>query len=148
VDDVTTQLGMVKISQVSGGGNHPSLTRYPNNNAARDSRRKTDGIYPSNEPDFDHRMAKPNDQSRLDVNLTFFREIKAILSKLTPQTYDKVQKQLEALEVDQFERLEGMVIILFSKVTSRFPIWHCVLISVCLSGCRRTCVQFSLRTSM
>lgn len=106
--------------QVSGGGNHPSLTRYPNN-AAQDSRRKTGGIYLSNEPDFANRVDKPYkpiDQTKLDANLKVLRDIKAILNKVTPQTYEKLQKQLEGLEVDRYERLEGMITIFFSKVTS------------------------------
>ena len=100
------------------GNNHPSLTRYPNN-AAQDSRRKTGGIYIANEPDFGNRVDKPYkplDQSKIDANIKVLRDIKAILNKVTPQTYEKLQKQLEALEVDRYERLEGMITIFFSKV--------------------------------
>jgi hypothetical protein len=35
---------------------------------------------------------------------------------VTPQTFEKLQKQLEALEIDRYERLEGMINIFFSKV--------------------------------
>ncbi len=97
------------------------MTRYPNNqgNASSDSRRKQ-GIYLSNEPDFSNRVDnpyKPIDQSKVDVNNKVLRDCKAILNKVTPQTYDKLQKQLEALEIDRLERLEGMITIFFSKVS-------------------------------
>jgi hypothetical protein len=100
--------------------NHPSLTRYQNNQAnnSSDSRRKQ-GIYLSNEPDFSNRVEnpyKPIDQAKLDANNKVLRDCKAILNKVTPQTYDKLQKQLEALEIDRYERLEGMINIFFSKV--------------------------------
>ncbi|CAF2066461.1 unnamed protein product [Rotaria magnacalcarata] len=98
--------------------NHPSLTRYPNNaNSATDSRRKP-GIYLSAEPDFSNRVEnpyKPIDQATLDVNKKVLRDVKAILNKVTPQTFDKLQKKLEALEIDRYEKLEGMITIFFSK---------------------------------
>ena len=105
--------------------NHPSLTRYQNNptNSASDSRRKQ-GIYLSSEPDFSHRVENPYkpliDQTKLDINNKVLRDVKAILNKVTPQTYDKLQKQLEALEIDRYERLEGMITIFFSKVKFLF----------------------------
>jgi formate dehydrogenase maturation protein FdhE len=100
--------------------NHPSLTRHQNNQSAgsSDSRRKP-GIYLSNEPDFQNRVEnpyKPIDQTKIDANNKVLRDCKAILNKVTPQTYDKLQKQLEALEIDRYERLEGMINIFFSKV--------------------------------
>jgi hypothetical protein len=100
--------------------NHPSLNRYQNapSNSSTDSRRKP-GIYLSNEPDFGNRADvpyKPTDQNKLDANNKVLRDIKAITNKVTPQTYDKLQKQLETLEVDRYERLEGMITILFSRV--------------------------------
>ncbi|CAF4530695.1 unnamed protein product, partial [Rotaria socialis] len=98
--------------------NHPSLTRYPNNaNSATDSRRKT-GIYLSAEPDFSNRVEnpyKPIDQATLDANKKVLRDVKAILNKVTPQTFDRLQKKLEALEIDRYEKLEGMITIFFSK---------------------------------
>lgn len=98
---------------------HPSLTRYPPNmNSANDSRRKT-GIYLSNEPDFGNRVDnpyKPIDQSKIDANNKVLRDVKSILNKVTPQTFDKLQKKLEALDIDRYERLEGMITIFFSKV--------------------------------
>ncbi|CAF3682682.1 unnamed protein product [Adineta steineri] len=99
--------------------NHPSLTRYSNNagNSASDSRRKP-VIYIPNEPDFENRVAnpyKPLDQNKVDANIKVLRDVKAILNKVTPQTYDKLQKQLELLEIDRYERLEGMITIFFSK---------------------------------
>jgi hypothetical protein len=56
------------------------------------------------------------DQTKLDVNNKVLRDVKAILNKVTPQTFEKLQKQLEALEIDRYERLEGMITIFFSKV--------------------------------
>jgi hypothetical protein len=100
--------------------NHPSLTRHPNNqsNSSSDSRRKQ-GIYLSSEPDFSNRVEnpyKPIDQTKLDTNNKVLRDCKAILNKVTPQTFEKLQKQLEALEIDRYERLVGMIDIFFSKV--------------------------------
>lgn len=103
----------------SSGSNHPSLTRYPNNsNAATDSRRKP-AIYLQPEPDFGNRVEnpyKPIDQTKIDTNNKVLRDVKAILNKVTPQTFEKLQKKLEALEIDRYERLEGMITIFFSKV--------------------------------
>ncbi|CAF1256154.1 unnamed protein product, partial [Rotaria sordida] len=98
--------------------NHPSLTRYQNNpNSSSDSRRKA-GIYLAAEPDFSNRVDnpyKPVDQTKIDANNKVLRDVKAILNKVTPQTYDKLQKKLELLEIDRYERLEGMIKIFFSK---------------------------------
>lgn len=100
--------------------NHPSLNRYPNtqNNMSQDSRRKQQ-IFISNEPDFGNRSDnpyKPVEQAKIDASNRVLREIKAILNKVTPQTYDKLLKQLETLDIDRYERLEGMITIFFSKV--------------------------------
>ena len=102
------------------GSNHPSLTRYPNtsNHGSHDARRKQ-AIYISAEPDFEHRVEDPYkriDQTKIDANNRVLREVKAILNKVTPQTYEKLQKQLQTLEIDRYERLEGMINIFFSKV--------------------------------
>jgi hypothetical protein len=102
--------------QLSASTTHPSLTRHQN--PANDSRRKP-GIYLTHEPDFSNRVEnpyKPIEQTKIDTNIKVLREVKAILNKVTPQTFDKLQKQLEALEIDRYERLEGMINIFFSKV--------------------------------
>lgn len=85
------------------------------------------------EPDFTNRVDnpyKPIDQNKLDVNVKVLRDIKAILNKVTPQTYDKLQKQLEAVEVDRYERLEGMITIFFSKVSRPRSLLDALLIAV------------------
>ena len=56
------------------------------------------------------------DQSRIDANNKVLRDCETILNEITLQTYDKLLKQLEALEIDRYERLEGMINIIFSKV--------------------------------
>ncbi|CAF3707843.1 unnamed protein product [Adineta steineri] len=56
--------------------------------------------------------AKPKS---VDANVKFLREIRLILNKLTPQTYEKLLKKLDELELDRYERLEGMIDIFFSK---------------------------------
>ena len=81
-------------------------------------RRKPD-IYLANEPDFSNRVEnpyKPIDSTELDTNNKVLRDCKAILNKVTPQTFEKLQKQLETLEIDRYERLKGMINIFFSKV--------------------------------
>ncbi|CAF2033912.1 unnamed protein product, partial [Rotaria magnacalcarata] len=55
------------------------------------------------------------DQAKVDANNKFLHDVKAILKKLTSKTYQKTQKKLEALEIDCYERLEGMITIFFSK---------------------------------
>ncbi|CAF4097530.1 unnamed protein product, partial [Adineta steineri] len=51
----------------------------------------------------------------VDTNIKFLREIRSILNKLTPQTYDKLLQKLDELELDRYERLEGMIDIFFFK---------------------------------
>ena len=95
---------------------HSSLIRFPN--PPNDSRRRPPICIPS-EPDFGNRAAnpyRPIDHNKIDANNKVLRDVKAILNKVTPQTYEKLQKQLEALEIDRYERLEGMITIFFSKV--------------------------------
>lgn len=68
--------------------------------------------------DFHNRAANayvPVDRSRIDGNEKFLRDVKAILNKLTPQKYDELLKQLDALELNSDQRLEGMIRIIFSK---------------------------------
>ncbi|UJR37779.1 hypothetical protein I4U23_030471 [Adineta vaga] len=54
-------------------------------------------------------------QKLIDANNKFLREVRLILNKLTPQTRTKLVEQLEKLELDRYERLEGMIDIIFSK---------------------------------
>ena len=122
------------FNRPSSSSNHPSLSRYQNAqpNNTNDSKRKP-GIYLVQEPDFTNRVDnpyKPIDQNKLDVNVKVLRDIKAILNKVTPQTYDKLQKQLEAVEVDRYERLEGMITIFFSKVSRPRSLLDALLIAV------------------
>lgn len=112
--------GNAQYHRQSSSSTHASMTRYPNNSstASSDSRRKT-GIYLTNEPELGNRVEnpyKPIDQTKIDANHKVLRDCKAILNKVTPQTFEKLQKQLEALEIDRYERLEGMITIFFSKV--------------------------------
>ncbi|CAF1002808.1 unnamed protein product [Adineta steineri] len=51
----------------------------------------------------------------VDTNIKFLREIRSILNKLTPQTYDKLLQKLDELELDRYERLQGMIDIFFFK---------------------------------
>ena len=118
--------GNPQYHRQSSSSTHASLTRYPNSSstASSDSRRKP-GIYLANEPDFSNRSEnpyKPPDQAKLDANNKVLRDCKAILNKVTPQTFEKLQKQLEGLEIDRYERLEGMITIFFSKVNLFFAI--------------------------
>lgn len=122
----TNSHGRFNNRQLSSSS-HPSLTRHsiPSNSSSHDSRRgKPNTIYLSTEVDFPNRVADPYrrlDQAKIDANIKVLRDIKAILNKVTPQTFDKLQKQLEALEIDSYERLEGMITIFFSKVWIHCP---------------------------
>ncbi|CAF4292492.1 unnamed protein product, partial [Adineta steineri] len=55
------------------------------------------------------------DMNTFDVNNKVLRVIKSCLNKLTTQTYDKIQQQLETLEIDRYEQLKGMIDIFFLK---------------------------------
>ncbi|CAF4479442.1 unnamed protein product, partial [Rotaria sp. Silwood2] len=113
--------------------NHPSLTGYPNNqNSSSDSRRKT-GIYLTNEPNFGNRNenpCRPIDQSKIDANSVILRDVESILNNITPQTYDELQKKLQKLEIDSYERLEGMITIVFSKAVDE-PVFSFLYAKLC-----------------
>ncbi|CAF1064198.1 unnamed protein product [Adineta steineri] len=49
------------------------------------------------------------------ANIKFLGEIRSILNELTPQTYAKLLQKLDRLELDRYERLEGLMDMLFSK---------------------------------
>ncbi|CAF1304281.1 unnamed protein product [Rotaria sordida] len=92
-----------------------------NNNSNRsltsNSNRKTE-VHLSTKPDFSNHVAnsyEPVDQNKIDANNRFLCNVRSILNKLTPQTYDELQKQLVALDFDCCEKLEGMIMILHSK---------------------------------
>ena len=51
----------------------------------------------------------------MDANDKFVRDVTNILNKVTPQTYDKLLQQLDELELNSYERLDGMIVIIFSK---------------------------------
>ncbi|CAF0991144.1 unnamed protein product [Rotaria sp. Silwood1] len=55
------------------------------------------------------------DRNKIDLNEKFLRDVKSILNKLTPQTYDKLLKQLDDLELDRYERLDGIITNIFTK---------------------------------
>jgi translation initiation factor 4G len=52
---------------------------------------------------------------KFDGNLQFERDVRSILNKVTPQMYDKLLQQLEKLELNNAERLEGMISVIFTK---------------------------------
>ena len=96
-----------------GGGNGNLFGPYAgsSNTQSRDS-------ITLERPTFHNRSENPYirvDQSRLDALNKFLRDVKAILNKVTPQTYDKLLKQLEELELTSDQRLEGMITIIFGK---------------------------------
>jgi formate dehydrogenase maturation protein FdhE len=84
--------------------------------------------------DVNREFIYPIDTTKLDASNKVLRDCKAILNKVTPQTFEKLQKQLEALEIDRYERLEGMINIFFSKVKFLFSspkILHTIFIVGC-----------------
>ncbi|CAF0971392.1 unnamed protein product [Adineta ricciae] len=54
-------------------------------------------------------------QKTVDATAQFIRDVRLILNKLTPQNRTILVEQLEKLELDRHERLEGMIDIIFSK---------------------------------
>jgi hypothetical protein len=69
-------------------------------------------------PALHNRSANPYvriDQSRVDANNKYLRDVTSILNKVTPQTYSKLLQKLEELELTNDQRLEGLIRIIFSK---------------------------------
>lgn len=95
-----------------------SLTSNLNHqNISSDSKCKPECFLQS-ESDFGNRVEnlyKPADRNKIDANNKILHA-KSILNKITLQTFEKLKNQLEALEIDRYERLEGRISILFSKV--------------------------------
>ena len=58
---------------------------------------------------------KPANLERMDGDGKFLRQVKAILNKVTPQTYEKLLVKLDELELNSAERLEGMISTIFAK---------------------------------
>lgn len=82
----------------------PSLARGPN--------------IPLEKPELHNRSEKPYipaNRNKIDLHEKFVRDVTAILNKVTPQTYDKLLKQLDEIELGSYERLNGMITIIFSK---------------------------------
>ncbi|CAF1343736.1 unnamed protein product [Adineta steineri] len=99
---------------------NPSLrgSRKNSTTSTINSRHKP-AVHLLNEPDFSHQVKTPvqplMDISTSDMNNKVLRVIKSSLNKLTTQTYDKIQQQLETLEIDRYEQLKGMIDIFFLK---------------------------------
>ena len=66
-----------------------------------------------------------------------YRQIRAILNKLTPQKFKTLVKQCTSLQINTEERLKGSIDIIFEKVRFVFSVianrsstvnfWHIVL---------------------
>jgi len=52
---------------------------------------------------------------KIDAYQLYIREVTSILNKVTPQTYDTLLQKLDKLELNSYERLEGMISIIFTK---------------------------------
>ncbi|CAF3833143.1 unnamed protein product [Rotaria sp. Silwood1] len=75
-------------------------------------------IQASTKPDFNNQVPNSSmlvDQNKIDADNRFLFDIRSMINKLTPQTYDQLQKQFLALDFDSYEKLEGMIMILHSK---------------------------------
>ncbi|CAF1205745.1 unnamed protein product [Rotaria sordida] len=94
------------------GVTDPPIIRSISNNITRGSNISIDKPPLSNRSDNPYTLA---DRNKIDLNIKFLRDIKSILNKVTPQTYDKLLKQLDELELDRYERLDGMITNIFSK---------------------------------
>ncbi|CAF1085220.1 unnamed protein product [Rotaria sp. Silwood1] len=98
--------------------NRKSLTHDQNNPSLTSGSSHKIEIHVSTEPDFSNQVTNtyiPVDQHKIDADNRFLCDVRFILNKLTPQTYDQLQKQLATLEIDSYEKLQGMVMILHSK---------------------------------
>ncbi|CAF1176047.1 unnamed protein product [Rotaria sp. Silwood1] len=101
--------------------NHRSLIHdQTTQNSTSDSSSKTE-IRSSTEPSFSYRIENPRrpvDQNKIDTDNKFLHDVRSILNELTSQTYKKLQKKIAALEINCYERLEGLVMILHSKAVN------------------------------
>ncbi|CAF1468692.1 unnamed protein product [Rotaria sp. Silwood1] len=98
--------------------NRKSLTHDQNNPSLTSGSSHKIEIHVSTEPDFSNQVKNtyiPVDQHKIDADNRFLCDVRSILNKLTPQTYDQLQNQLATLEIDSYEKLQGMVMILHSK---------------------------------
>ncbi|CAF4627202.1 unnamed protein product, partial [Rotaria sp. Silwood2] len=104
--------------QKSLGTNRQSLKHDQNNpRLTSDLSHKIEN-HVSTKADFSNQVAKPYipvDQNKIEADNRFLCDVTSIVNKLTPQTYDQLQKQLAALDFDCYEKLEGMIMILHSK---------------------------------
>ncbi|CAF4233647.1 unnamed protein product [Rotaria sp. Silwood2] len=94
------------------GVTEPPIIRPPPNSISKGPQ------IPLDKPPLQNRSDNPYmpvDRNRIDLNIKFVRDITSILNKVTPQTYDKLLKQLDELELDRYERLDGMITNIFSK---------------------------------
>ncbi|CAF1326460.1 unnamed protein product [Rotaria sordida] len=71
-------------------------------------------------------LAKPNIPINTDseVNEQVLREVRLILNKITPDTYEKLLKKLESLDICNRVRLEGMINIFFTKAIEDISFCH------------------------
>ena len=107
-------IGLKSIEGVTELLINPSTPAF-SNKGIKDSSKSLDN------PPFQNRTDdpyKPADRDKIDSDENFRRQFLSILNKLTPQTYDKLLEKLDKLELDRFERLEAMIVIIFSKAVN------------------------------
>ncbi|CAF4591227.1 unnamed protein product, partial [Rotaria sp. Silwood2] len=105
--------------QKSLGTNRQSLKHDQNNRRLTSNLSHKIENHVSTKSDFSNQITKPYipvDQNKIDADNRFLCDVTSIVNKLTPQTYDQLQKQPAALDFDCYEKLEGMIMILHSKV--------------------------------
>ncbi|CAF1201569.1 unnamed protein product [Rotaria sp. Silwood1] len=71
-------------------------------------------------------LAKPNSPIKTDseVNEQVLRDVRLILNKITPDTYERLLKKLESLDICNHTRLEGMINIFFTKAIEDIAFCH------------------------
>jgi translation initiation factor 4G len=45
-----------------------------------------------------------------------YKKVRGVLNKLTPQKFDKLVSQVQALPIDSSDRLKGVINLVFEKV--------------------------------
>ncbi|UYV71075.1 EIF4G3 [Cordylochernes scorpioides] len=61
------------------------------------------------------RIADGNKTQDEVLDAKIYREVRSILNKLTPEKFDSLLKQLQSVQIDTVERLEGVINLVFEK---------------------------------
>lgn len=61
---------------------------------------------------------KPQSDEDDAVTLALYKKVRSVLNKLTPQKFDTLVSQVRSLEIDTQQKLQGVIDLVFEKVSS------------------------------